>query len=158
MTAITCLPLSLAGSLFRSVMPYSIYDPEGGLLEGYRQCEINQVVMLFDDREAREKTRRDLRTLYTRAGLAVLHLPIVDFGVPDRVLCACAVRRVDESLNSGVNTVVHCHAGIGRTGLFTACLVKQILGVSGDAAIAWIRRYLPGAVENRPQQEFVHAF
>lgn len=158
MDAITCLPIPLSGSLYRSVMPYSIYDPKGELLDGYRKRAIQQVVMLVDDREAREKTGRNLRAIYAEAGVAILHLPIVDFGVPDKDLCAWAVRQVGESLESGLNTAVHCHAGIGRTGLFIACLVKQVLRLPGDGAIAWIRRYLPGAVETRPQQVFVYTF
>lgn len=158
MMEITWLPFNLAGKIYRSAMPFSAYDPDGTLLQGYLHRDIDQVVMLVEDHEARLKTGRDLRRAYEEAGLSVLYLPIIDFSVPERETCSRVVDQVLESMSAGVNTVVHCHAGLGRTGLFAACLAKQILSASGEEALTWIRRYIPGAVETRAQQDFVNDF
>jgi hypothetical protein len=39
--------------------------------------------------------------------------------------------------------------------MFTACLAKHVLGLSGEEAIAWIRHYIPGAVETSLQRQLV---
>jgi hypothetical protein len=34
-------------------------------------------------------------------------------------------------------------------------MAKRLLGVPGEAAIAWVRRYIPRAVETRVQQRLL---
>ena len=51
--------------------------------------------------------------------------------------------------------MIHCSAGIGRTGLFIAYLAKQCLSLSGHEALQWVRRYIPRAVETPEQQQLV---
>ena len=47
---------------------------------------------------------------------------------------------------------------MGRTGMFAACLAREVLGLSGDEAIAWIRRLVPGAVETRGQEDLIKTY
>ena len=51
--------------------------------------------------------------------------------------------------------MIHCSAGIGRNGLFTAYLAKRRLGLSGAEALQWVRCYIPRAVETPEQQRLV---
>jgi hypothetical protein len=39
--------------------------------------------------------------------------------------------------------------------LFAALLARALLGLSGEEAIQWIRRYIEGAVETTEQRQFV---
>jgi hypothetical protein len=48
-----------------------------------------------------------------------------------------------------------CYAGIGRTGLIAATMAKRLQGVSGEAAIAWVRRSIPRAVETPAQRRLL---
>jgi protein-tyrosine phosphatase len=88
--------------------------------------------------------------------LDVIHIPLPDFGIPDDLeswqagldAAVAAARR-------GKNIAVHCLAGVGRTGIFMACLAKEVLGLEGLEAIEWVRESLRGAMENWRQEEFV---
>ncbi|MBT3270326.1 hypothetical protein HN371_24500 [Candidatus Poribacteria bacterium] len=79
---LTDLPFGLAGSVFRSPMPFGPYDPDGSLLDLYQQHDISAVALLASDDECERKAGRNLRLLYSARGLAVTHVPIEDYGVP----------------------------------------------------------------------------
>jgi len=61
------------------------------------------------------------------------------------------------TLGSGGNVLIHCLEGNGRTGVFTACLLKA-LGLSGEAAIAQVRRVRQGVFQTSLQEDYVLSF
>jgi protein-tyrosine phosphatase len=126
--------------------------------EAYRNSDISVIVLLAEDHESKEKARRDLRTLYTQDGFTVMHLPIVDFGIPSASVLREALDGTVREAQSGRHVVIHCSAGIGRTGLFTACLARVLLNLPGEQAIEWVRRFIPHAVETSEQRQFVAKF
>ncbi|MBI5166672.1 MAG: dual specificity protein phosphatase family protein, partial [candidate division NC10 bacterium] len=113
------------------------------------------IVLLAEDEECLRKAGRNLRTLYIQEGFKVVHLPIPDFGVPSKEDLEHVVKITVEHARAGRNIAIHCSAGIGRTGLFAAYLAKQVLGLSGEEAINWIRQYIPRAVETCEQRQLV---
>jgi protein-tyrosine phosphatase len=133
-------------------MPFSSYDLAGNALEAFRRHEITRIVLLAEADECVYVTGRNLRALYVQAGFQVLHLPIPDGGVPSRSALAQLVTTIIQHAQAGQHTVIHCYAGIGRTGLVLAAVAKDLLGLSGDAAVAWVRRYIPRAVETPGQR------
>jgi protein-tyrosine phosphatase len=155
---LTELPLGLAGRVFRSPMPYSTYDPDESLVEEYLQVGVENVVLLAENDEYRSRTGRDLKSIYLEMGMDVIHLPIPDFGVPEVKSLESAVEKTLQHISEGNNTVIHCYAGIGRTGTFAACLAKRVLGLSGDESIQWVRNFIPGAVEVQTQINLVRNF
>jgi protein-tyrosine phosphatase len=136
-------------------MPFSAYDPGGEILDGYLEKGISLIIVLASDEECLRRTGRDLRRLYVSSGLEVVYLPIEDYGTPDRSNLDAALGRVDDHAASGGAAAILCYAGVGRTGLFTACLARRLMGVSGEEAIRWVRQYIPGAVEIKEQEQFV---
>lgn len=133
-------------------MPFSPYDPSGNGLETFRQYEITLVVLLAEADECVYVTGRNLQALYVQAGFQVLHLPIPDGGVPSRHALTDLVTTIIQHAQTGQHTVIHCYAGIGRTGLVLAALAKRLLGLSGDGAVAWVRQHIPRAVETPGQR------
>jgi len=152
---LTELPFQLPGRIFRSPMPFGGYDPEGKGLSEFKEKSISVIALLSDDEECLRKTGRNLRTLYENEGFDVIYLPIPDFGVLSIEDLKQAVLETIEQARARRNIVVHCYAGIGRTGLFVSFLAKEIFGISGKDSIEWVRNRIPGAVETSEQRELI---
>jgi hypothetical protein len=67
------------------------------------------------------------------------HFPIYDFGIPTAEQMARTLDIIDRSIASAQPVYVHCHAGIGRTGLTVGCFLVRH-GLAGEAALAEIIR------------------
>ena len=149
------LPFGLPGRIFRSPMPFGSYDLHGEVYDRFCEEHIAVIVLLASDEECLHRTGCHLRALYLKAGFQVLYLPIPDFSAPAKDDLEQAVQHTITYAQAGQNIVIHCSAGIGRTGLFAAYLAKRVLGVSGTEALQWVRRFIPHAVETPEQQRFV---
>ncbi len=91
-----------------------------------------------------------------RCGLRGLHIPVEDMTAPSPDQIRRAVHYIDEQIERG-GVVVHCMAGIGRTGTILAgYLVWR--GSSPEAAIEEIRGSRPGSVETIEQESTIHLF
>jgi len=152
---LTELPYHLPGRIFRSPMPFSVYDPQGESLLEFKREKGSLVVLLAEEAECIERTGRNLKSLYDQEGLHVIHFPIPDFGVPSKGDLEETIRKTIRHAQSGQNIVIHCHAGLGRTGVFVAYLAKEILGLSSAEAIHWTRKYIPHALETLEQERFI---
>lgn len=85
-------------------------------------------------------------------------LPIADRATPPIEAARRTVAEVRAALACGERVVVHCMAGIGRSGLFAACLLVSE-GATADDAIALVRRVRdPDAVETAKQEAFVRSW
>lgn len=152
---ITELPFGLPGRVFRSPMPFSVYDPEGDLVRQFKANGVSVVFLLAEQDECLRKAGCDLRFLYGHEGFAVVHQPIPNYGVPSDTELEAMVTEAVERARSGHNIAIHCLGGMGRTGTVLAGMAVLALGMAGDEAIAWVRRYIPHAVETEEQERVV---
>ena len=86
-----------------------------------------------------------------------LHLPIRDVSTPGPEFeeqWPAHSKRLRGRLDAGENIVVHCRGGLGRAGMISARLLVES-GVEPEAAITRVRAARPGAIETRPQEEWV---
>ncbi|HVZ43370.1 MAG TPA: tyrosine-protein phosphatase [Ramlibacter sp.] len=68
-----------------------------------------------------------------------LNLPVPNFGVPDdRAGFREDVLTIAQALRRGDAVMLHCAAGMGRTGSTAACVLK-VLGLTTDAALQRVR-------------------
>jgi len=152
------IPFEFRGNIYRSPMPFSNFD-SAHVWNSYQDKDINLVLVLTEQQEYLVYARMDLPEFYRGNGLDVLHVPVPDFGVPtDLQSWENGIDKVTGAAQNGKNVAVHCLAGIGRTGTFLACIAKEVLGFEGREAIRWVRESLPGAIENRYQEDFVIGF
>jgi protein-tyrosine phosphatase len=152
---LTYLPFDYPGKIYRSAMPYSSYDPHGKLLSAFKENGISLIVMLTTYDEANHATGRNLAEVYSDEGFEIIRLPIQDFGVPVLSELREVIPDLISQVQEGRAAVVHCHAGVGRTGMFMASLAKIGMGYSADEAISWVREYIPGAIEMPEQEQMV---
>jgi protein-tyrosine phosphatase len=153
--SLTELPFHLQGNIFRSPMPFGDHDIYGETFHEFEREKISVIVLLAEDKECEQKAGRNLRELYIRGGFQVIHFPIPDFGVPLKEDLEHFAQKTIKCAKKGHNIAIHCSAGIGRTGLFAAYLAKQVLGLSGEEAINWVRQYIDGAVETDEQMQLI---
>lgn len=91
-------------------------------------------------------------------GLAWWHLAVTDGAAPgeafERAWRSEVGPALHARLDAGGRVVVHCRAGIGRSGSVAARLLVE-RGVEPESAIVAVRRARPGAIENAEQSRWV---
>lgn len=91
-------------------------------------------------------------------GMECLHVPTYDLSAPDIDKIDAAVSFIDEKIRNNEPVMVHCAAGIGRTGTILACYLVKYQKMSAKDAIEKVRSERPGSVQSESQEIAVSTY
>jgi protein-tyrosine phosphatase len=104
-------------------------------LSDWRRSGIDIVLSLLTPEEERNLDLKYEGREAKAQGMRFASLPIPDREVPNSESeLSSTLDRIAAALGEGKNVVVHCHQGVGRTGLVAACLLVA-KGLSPKAAV-----------------------
>ena len=114
---------------------------------------IQQVVSLLEPSEALHLGLDAEREEVKANAMEFISFPIPDMGLPSSVEgFAQLAKQLFEQVNAGVNTLIHCHAGIGRSGLMAAGILLHC-DMDPRQAFAYASKMRGIRVPETPEQE-----
>ena len=133
------LPSTITGRLWLQSMPGRL-ESWGAFLDEARARQLNVVVCLNPLEEVAQLSPSYHKAIAEgRLPFRWQHLPMRDFGLgADPAAFRRGVEQVSHSLVLGENVLLHCAAGIGRTGTVAACVLKH-LGLPNAEALRQAR-------------------
>jgi protein-tyrosine phosphatase len=152
------LILNTVGEIALSRMPGSLTRLEEDVAEIVAlNCAC--VLTLAPHEELIRHGAHRLSSLLMNEGIEWHHFPIVDYATPlpsqERAWSDLS-ERLHDHLNNNRTILVHCYAGVGRSGMVALrLLVEQ--GANPEEALKQIRQVRPGAVECPAQYEWAIA-
>ena len=87
-----------------------------------------------------------------------LHVHSNDMGVPEFDDLVNAVDFIHQRITQNEPVMVHCLAGLGRTGTLLACYLIKYESMSADDAVQKVRKERPGSIQSFSQEELIHRF
>ena len=87
-----------------------------------------------------------------------LHVMSNDMSVPEFDDLTFAVDFIHRRLDDKEPVMVHCLAGLGRTGTILASYLVKYENMSADEAIEKVREKRPGSIQSYPQEEMIFRF
>ncbi|MFQ5659300.1 MAG: cyclin-dependent kinase inhibitor 3 family protein [Gammaproteobacteria bacterium] len=115
------------------------------------------LVTLMEKEEMEWLGVADLPDKAIQIGLEHYHLPIMDMDIPDEQFeyrWKTAGESLRKLLLSDQSIVIHCLAGLGRTGTVAARLLVE-LGAEPETAIRQIRMARPGTIQTIMQEAYL---
>lgn len=87
-----------------------------------------------------------------------LHVPTEDLSAPDIEQIDDAVDFIHKRISHNEPVMVHCAAGIGRTGTILACYLIKYQKYSAKNAIEKVRKERPGSIQSERQEIVVELY
>ena len=123
-------------------------------LSELKRKKIDIVVSLLEKEELKTLNVLTLFELIKKHKFSHYYFPIKDKSVPrDITELNRLLNDLSLKIRQNKKILLHCNAGLGRSGLIAALLCKK-LGVS-ENPISYIRKHRPGAIETKDQEKMI---
>ena len=119
--------------IYRSVMPHGCYDESNNVIDQWNDLNIDYVICLCPKSEFIRKANKHQDDIYGKQ-YKYINYPIINYKCPpDFSTMTDILNQVHELLENNSRIVIHCSAGIGRSGLFLCCFLLYLGYDSKDA-------------------------
>ena len=118
--------------------------------------EINCIVSLITKDELKKLDINDFDRTITEYGFEHYSVEIQDLGIPSTNQLGTfkiLTKNIIVAIKTEKKVLIHCNAGLGRSGLFAGILVKEMTDINHP--IDYIRKFRKGAIETKEQEEFI---
>ena len=147
-------------NLYRSVMPNGCYDTNNKVINIWKKKQFDWIICLCKKGEFLRKAQDTQENVYSSiySEYKCINLPIENYKTPDSFKHLLIVlEELDRLLKEGNKCVIHCSAGVGRTGLLIACYLIYC-GSSVEEAVKITRSNITPALENQEQLDYLYTF
>ncbi|NWH39217.1 PTPC1 protein, partial [Chloropsis hardwickii] len=135
------------------------------IIEQFERCGIKTIINLQRPGEhascgnplEQESGFTYLPEAFMEAGIYFYNFGWKDYGVASLTTILDMVKVMTFALQEG-RVAVHCHAGLGRTGVLIACYLVFATRMSADQAILFVRAKRPNSIQTRGQLLCVREF
>mgnify|MGYP005694242495 FL=1 len=134
-------------------MENKIIQAEMDLFE-LKKKKIDIVVTLLEKKELKPLNVSTLFEVIKKHKFIHYYFPIKDKSVPKKnVELNRLLNDLSFKIRQNKKILLHCNAGLGRSGLIAALLCKK-LGIS-ENPISYIRKHRPGSIETKDQEKMI---
>ncbi|NXL62490.1 PTPC1 protein, partial [Chordeiles acutipennis] len=135
------------------------------IIEQFERCGIKTIINLQCPGEhascgnplEQESGFTYLPEAFMEAGIYFYNFGWKDYGVASLTTILDMVKVMAFALQEG-RVAVHCHAGLGRTGVLIACYLVFATRMSADQAIIFVRAKRPNSIQTRGQLLCIREF
>jgi len=127
------------------------------IFDQWSNAHVRMVVTLLEKAEIKALGFETLAAQLSQTDILWHHFPIRNMDAPansSELRLQEIIIHMAQCFNTGKAVFIHCHAGLGRTGLVAATVLKSF-GMTTNAAMSAIRKKRPGSIESHIQEIFV---
>ena len=133
------------------------------LLQNFKRLKkrkISLVISLIEINESRKLGLINLPKVLKKIQIKIIKLPIKNMSIPkdyQSFQIRLSLNKILDELKNNRNIIIHCHAGLGRTGILASLILKSF-NLKSENSIEIIRKIRPGSIETKEQENFVKDF
>lgn len=137
--------------------PFQLNKKQEDDIRFFEINNIKMVVNLLPKEEIRMGSSDFYMNFFALKKITVDHFPITDRSVPKRGSMehlSTLLSEISYRLVQKEKIFIHCHAGLGRTGLLSALILIKF-GLNSKTAIEVVRNLRKGSIETTEQENFI---
>lgn len=121
-------------------------------IQGLKQLQIDKIITLLEPNEQYELGLSKQSEYCQLHDLEYLNFPIADRGLPSTMKAVNLAKQLYAEIEAGKHIVIHCRAGIGRTGIMAGAVLVAG-GVNPKTALQMISQVRGVKVPDTDEQE-----